>query len=246
MLIPQNLWATPEDDALLIAERWFDEQWREMAEDRIKRAFVAAYFQPLAGQGISILDEDRFMALVPATDIAPHMTRLIAQIATGYEAVLTPAQLAAFSEVLRADQGLTLSEMMSDNFQRKLTDALDEVRLSAPASDTDDPEVLALQELAVQLEAFEQAMSDGGAEAFGQGLVLGISPLFAIMRTAGDIGRMEVDLNNPVSIAALRANGVLRFSNPVQRQTLLRQVDRSDVAGGIRFIRPPSSAAGSE
>jgi len=72
----------------------------------------------------------------------------------------------------------------------------------------------------------------------------GVASIFILVSFGHEIGRLERDLDNPVVLAALRTDGVLKFANPVQRQTLLRQLstpnDSRDGAGTARFVKPPT------
>jgi hypothetical protein len=97
------------------------------------------------------------------------------------------------------------------------------------------------------LRADEEAMvedvfSEGYKEkyTFAQISGIGLEMLFAPAMYTAEIKGYEYEMNNPVTVAALTADGVFNFANPVQQQTLLRQISNSQSTGGIQFIQAPT------
>ena len=243
MLSGHATWATPQADARFIAERELDAFWTSKIEDALRSYFVAVYFKPISGRGIAIADEEAFRRLIPAEDIAPYLDDLVKRIAPTYLAVLSPEQLETMAAVLRVDKEATVAKILSDAEDRKFAVALEQARANQNKSQSDDPVVVQLEELAVQMEAFSLMIEDGGAELIGQSLGLGLAPLRAMDVYHRSIRKIEKPAQNPVTLAAIKTNGVLRFANPVQRQGLIRQLSTSEGTGNIRFIRPPAFKA---
>lgn len=236
----QAVLATPQSDASLIVERSQNLVWKETLRQTLKKSFVTVYFRPISGRGISIADQDRFIELVPDEDIAPYLDRLRSRAVEYYLSVYTTEQLAAIAIVLRADEDATMEEILSDAYNQRFALALEQARASAQSSGSDDPLVIGLEELIVQLNALSATLEGDGAEAIAQDFAQAIGHLFALMGYADEITRIEVEPTNPVTVAAIKTDGVLRFANPVQRQTLLRQLSGSETTGGVRFIKPPA------
>ena len=249
LLLLTSLWlsgqvalATPQADASFIAQRSQDPAWLNSVQKSLKSAFVTVYFRPISGQGIKIANSEKFIELIPDEDIAPYLDRLISRTAEIYLSVYTPEQLASIATVLRADEDATVEEIFSEEYQQRYAAALEQARSNAHSSGSDDPLVIGLEELTVQLNAVSAMLKGGGAERLGQDMALGIGSLFTVMGYSREITKIEREPNNPVTIAAIKADGVLRFANPVQRQTLLRQLSASKNTGGIRFIKPPATS----
>ena len=234
-------WATPQADARFIAERELDAFWTSKIEDALRSYFVAVYFKPISGRGVVIADEEAFRRLIPAEDIAPYLDDLVTRIAPTYLAVLNPEQLATMAAILRADKEATVAKILSNAEDRKFAVALEQARAKKNKSQSNDPTIAHLEELTVQMEAFSLMIEDGGAELIGQSLALGLAPLRAMDVYHRSIMKIEKPAQNPVTLAAIKTNGVLRFANPVQRQGLIRKLSKSEGTGNIRFIRPPVS-----
>ncbi|MEO9514413.1 MAG: hypothetical protein ABJH45_12315 [Paracoccaceae bacterium] len=65
--------------------------------------------------------------------------------------------------------------------------------------------------------------------------------VFAIIPLLEEIRQIERELNNPVTIAALKTDGVLKFSSFTHQQALLRQLSPSENTGNARFIKAPGA-----
>ena len=249
LLLLTSLWlsgqvalATPQADASFIAQRNQDPAWMKTVRQMLKESFVTVYFRPISGHGVKIANVDQFIELIPDEDIAPYVDRLMSRTVEIYLSVYTPEQLASIATVLRADEDATVEEIFSEEYQQRYAAALEQARSNAHSSGSDDPLVIGLEELTVQLNAVSAMLKGGGAERLGQDMALGIGSLFTVMGYSREITKIEREPNNPVTIAAIKADGVLRFANPVQRQTLLRQLSASKNTGGIRFIKPPATS----
>ena len=241
LLSGQATLATPQADASFIVHRSADQAWMKIVHRKLKEAFVTSYFMPISGFGIEIADMDQFVDLIPDEDIAPYVNRLMSKTVDLYLSTYTPEQLASIAAVMRADKDATIEEILSADYQRRHAVALEQARSNAQPSGSNDPLVMELEALTVQLSALTTALKGDGGEAIGQSMAVGLAPLFTLMGDTRVIEQMEQKPNNPVTIAALRADGILSFANPVQRKTLLRQFTASESTGGIQFKRPPAN-----
>lgn len=237
--------ATPRSDASYIAQRNLDAEAVGALRRYLKRSFVPVYFRPISGLGIKIVDHDGFADLIPDKDVEPFIHRFTSELRDNYISIYTPKQLVSLAALLRADEDASVQEIFSKEYRRKQAAALEQARARAKSSGSDEPLVLALEEFMVQLDAFISSFGENGAEEFAQDIALSIAPIFILARYGHEIARLERGLDNPVIIAVLKADGVLKFANPVQRQTLLRKLSTSEKADGIRFSRPPARTAGS-
>ncbi|MDF1668596.1 MAG: hypothetical protein P1U83_03195 [Roseovarius sp.] len=246
LLSGQGTLATPQGDANFIVQRNFDAAWMKIVHRKLKEAFVVVYFRPIAGLGVKIADEDKFIDIIPDEAIAPYVDRLMSKTAERYLSVYTPEQLASVVAVMRADTDATMEKILSEDYQRLHAAALEQARTNAQRSGSDDPLVIELEELTVQLNAFVTMLDGDGGEAIGQSIALGLDPLFLLMGYTREITQIEQKPDNPITIAALRADGILSFANFVQRQTLLQQFSTSDRTGGILFAKPPANSTQSD
>ncbi|KJZ19916.1 hypothetical protein [Loktanella sp. S4079] len=239
MLSGQAILATPLSDARYIAQRDLDHAALSTMQRLLKGQFVNVYLRPFSGLGIEVIDEDRFIDLIPDEDVAPFLDHYLAQSAENYLSIYTPEQLASMATLLRTNDDASMEEILSEEYRRELEIAVEKARTTAQPSGSDDPLVLGLEEMIVQLEAINVMLDGDGAEAIAQHFTASIAPLFMLMRYSREISQLERDFDNPVTIAVLNEHGILRFANPVQRQTLLRQLSASKDTGGIQFITPP-------
>lgn len=240
-LCAQGALATPQADANYIAQRSLNPTALKDLKRVLKEPFVAVYFRPLSELGIEIADMDRFVDLIPDEDIALVLERYMSRTAQKYLSTYTPEQLAALAALLRADPDTSMLEILSEVYQRKLTAALEQARTEAKPSGLDDPRVKELEELSVQLNAFNALLDDD--VTFFLAPDTAASSIAALLSLGGykrDVAQLHRKLNNPVTMTAIREDGILKFANPVQRQTLLRQFSVSDNTGGARFVKPPS------
>lgn len=235
--------ATPQADASFIVQRNSNPAWMKIVHRKLKEAFVTVYFKPISELGVEIAEIEQFIELIPNEDIAPYVDRLTSKTVEIYLSVYTPEQLASIAAVLRADENATMEEILSEEYQRRHAVALEQARTNAQPSGSDEPLLVGLEELTVQLNAVAATLEGDGGEAIVQSMALGIGSLITLMGYTREITQIEQNPDNPVTIAALRADGVLRFANPVQRQTLLRQFSDSERTGGIQFIKPPANDA---
>lgn len=237
--------ASPRDDARYLVVRELDPETQNFIRGILNNAFAAVYSRHYTDLGIEIIDDDRFIALIPNADIEPYVDRFLQQRIDNYLSVYSPEQIATFANVLRLDPNASLADLWSEDYQRQHVAALKEARLRVPVSGSTDPEIMALEELVVQLDAVSTIL-DENAEEMGQQLAVSIAPIFTLVRYGHEIQRLQREFDNPVTRAALKADGILRFANPVQRQTIMRQLFAQEERSGIQFIRPPVPSAGSD
>ena len=138
---------------------------------------------------------------------------------------------------MRTNEDATTDEVFNGELERKALIALEQARSTAQSSGSDDPIVIALEELIVQINGLALFAEDS-AERIGQEIGITVGSLFRVVAYGQEIAQIEFEANNPVTIAAIKTDGVLRFANPVQRQNLLRQLSPSEPSGGIQFVRP--------
>jgi len=231
--------ATPQADANYIAQRNLSPTVLIDLKRMLKEPFVPVYFRPLSELGIEIVDMDRFVDLIPDEDIAPVLDRYMSGTAKKYLSTYTPEQLAAMAALLRADPDTSMLEILSEVYQQKLTASLEQAGTEAKPSSLDDPQVRALQELSVQLNAVN---ADDDVTFFldPDTAASSIAALLLFGGYGREVAKLHREPNNPVTMAAIEEDGILRFANPVQRQTLLRQFSESENTGGARFVKPPS------
>lgn len=233
--------ATPKDDALYIVQRNLGAT--EVAKIRrlLKQSFVPVYFKPLSALGIKLGDGERFTDLIPDEDVEPFLEHFLLQNVEIFVSNYRPDQLAWMASLLRADEDSSLEEILSEKYQTKAIAALEQARAKATPSGAGDPLVIGLEELVLQLDAFNTMFDDVGIEEFSQDFAASMGSLFLLINYGHEIAEHKRELDNPVTIAVIEADGILKFSNRVQRQNLLRQLSASEHKGGIRFIKPPAS-----
>lgn len=235
----QTTLASPRDDARLIVQRSVNPEFIDFVEQKLKRQFVDVYFKPISGQGISINDIERFTDLIPDEDITPFVDRMLSQTVENLLSTYTPKQLASIATIMREDKDVTLNDILSEQYQQKYILALEQSRSTIERSGSDDPIVVGLEELIIQLDAMTESLNDDSGKALAQEFAIGVGQIFALVRFNQEIARIERELDNPVTVAALKADGILKFANPVQKQTILRKLSASESSGSIRFLRPP-------
>ena len=244
LLSGQAALASPRDDANYIAQRDMNQDNLKFVRRFLKSAFAAVYTKPFAELGIEVIDEDKVIELVPDGDIAPYIDRLLLQKTEYYMSIFTPEQLALLAEKLRVNKDASLQELLSEKYRQELETSLEQARGTAPSSGSADPNDLALQEGIAQIRAKAEVLADN-AELIGKSIGISIAPLLQLNAFGHEIARLHSELDNPVAIAALKMNGVLRFANPAQRQALLRQLSAPEETSGVRFLKPPPKKLGS-
>ncbi len=238
--------ATPREDALFIVQRSSSPAWDDRVDLMLREAFVATYFRPISGQSVEIADFDRFIELIPDQDIAPYVERMNSEMVEVVLSIYRPDQLVRYAAALRADENATLQDIFEAETQRRSAAELERARLNRQRSGSDDPNVIALEELVVELDATTALLQGETGENLAQSMAGSMKTLSMLMGFTREIRQIEQPPNNPVTIAALKADGILSFANPVQRQSLLRQFSTSENSGGsssILFVRPPTGAA---
>jgi hypothetical protein len=231
--------ATPESDARFIAQRQFGPDELDGVRRLVRSVFINIYFEPISGLSIELIDRDRFAALIPDEDVAPFVDRFLGYAFEAYLSVYSPEQLEAIATLLRANDDMTLEDVFSQNFLEQHIAALEQSRAIIPLSGSDDPQVNAEDEFAVQLIAATMLL-EAVVEDLVQQIALGARFLGVFMGFSSEINQFEREIDSPVVIDALKADGILEFANPVQRQDLLRQLTRSESTGGIQFIQAPT------
>lgn len=243
MFIGQSALATPRDDAMFIAKRDFGQGANNMGREIFEEAFVDVYYKPIKGLGIEIVDKDKFADLIPDEDVAPYIERLAAKYVDVYLKAFSPEQLELTVAIMRVDKQAMASNILSQNTKHRLVMALEQARANAQPSVSDDPLVAELEDLVQRLDILASALAENQAELLSQRLALAVSFLFLIMPLIDEISEIEKKRDNPITIAAIKANGILRFANFTQRQNLLHQLSEPEKTGGIRFIKPPANEA---
>jgi hypothetical protein len=238
---PFAAWATPQDDALFVAQREYEVSLKETIETALRSYFVPVYFRPLEGQGVKIADRSAFADLVPDDVIAPYRDHWLKQTSDQYLSILGPERISTIAEILRLDEEMTLNRLLKAEEDKRFATALADARAQTETTASDNPNQSAVEELTVQLRAFNAAMDDGGSEAFAESFAVGMASIIALGAYSRAIYKIEKPLNNPVTRAAIETRGVLSFANPVQRQALLREIAASEKAPGIRFRKPPKN-----
>lgn len=236
-------WATPQADARFIAQRELDAYYRSPVEDSLRTHLVAIYFKPISELGIVIEDEEAFRGLIPSEDLAPFIEDLEMRLSSAYLSLLSPEMIATIAAILRADEQATLAKIFADAGERNYAAALEQARAEQSESQSDDPDIARLEELVVQTKAFSAMMKDVGDDSVAKYLAFSLTPVGALDRYHRSISKIEKPLQNPVTLAAIRADGILKFANPVQRQNLIRQLSTNEETSGIRFIGPPAPRA---
>ena len=236
----QSALASPRDDAIYIAQRRTNPEQQAALEGFLRDALVDAYFRPLSGPGIEIADKERFMELIPDEDIAPYMEHYFSHTVQNYLSIYDSEQLAALAGLLHSFEDTPVDEILSRDFQDRLQAALETRAPTPPISETDAPADIAVKELVVQLDAFVTFMDVYGTERFAQDFSVSIGSLVFLTHYGQEIRRLRPARNNPVTLSAIQADGVLQFANRVQQQTLLTELQGSEDTGGIHFIKPPA------
>ena len=171
--------------------------------------------------------------LKPLLLVAPVLDRYMSRTAQEYLSTYAPEQLAALAALLRADPDTSMLEILSEVYQRKLTAELEQARTEENPSGLDDPRVIELEELSVRLNAFNALFDDDVTFFLAPDTAASsIAALLFFGVFGHEIAQLRRELNNPVTMAAIEEDGILRFANPVQRQTLLRQFSVSEDIGG--------------
>jgi hypothetical protein len=237
--------ATPQDDAKFIANRETSSSsaWMENIETLLKDAFVTIYYKPIPGDGIQIADSAKFADLIPDEDIEPYIARLISNRVEFYLAAFSPEQLEALAAILRSSDDLTALDVLSKDFDSRHGTALEHARANnVQQSGSNDPLVEELEELTIRLDAFSATLEENG-ESLGLIVASSIAPVFQLLREREKIVKLERPLDNPVTVAAIKSEDILKFANPVQQRILIRQLTSSEKTGGIQFMKSPSGNA---
>lgn len=246
LVFGQATLASPHDDARLIVQRSSNPESLEFFQRSLRKQFVDVYFHPIAGQGVRIADEERFMDLIPDEDVSPFIDRLLSETVENFVSTFSAEQLAAIAAVMRLDENATLQEILSEQYRQEYVAALSEARSGATPSGSDDPLVVGLEEVIIRLDAMTRALDANAGKALVQHMTMGVGFISALLKYNQEITQMNRELDNPVISAALKADGILSFSNPVQRQILLRERSVSEGKSGARFLKPPSASAKSD
>ena len=233
--------ATPEADAAYAARRFFKPAQLKVVEEKIKDALVTAYYRPLSELGIDLIDRERFFDLIPDDDVAHYIDRILELSAEKYLSIYTPEKLASVANRLRTDSELTTKDVLNEPMQQKYLIALEEARKQATTSGSEP------SELVLQLKAFTATYGDERFKGFNNIVVAYLAslnaPFMAPVRLSQDalnaIEGLEPDLDHPTILLVLREDGIFRFVNPVQQQTLIRQLEPKKSVGGITFQKPP-------
>ncbi|MFQ6546485.1 hypothetical protein AADZ90_000900 [Aestuariibius sp. 2305UL40-4] len=234
--------ATPPSDASYIVQRVYDSSALRDLRYELKKRFVDVYFEPISGFGAEITDHDRFVDIIPDEDVEPYLDRFLAQSAVNHFTTYGPEKIALIAAVLRADESISVGEIFSTEYRRKTSKALEEARARTRPSDSDDPQVIALEELVARLHAIDKLFDDDGVPELFRGSSAAFADIRTLIRYHREIKRLRRELNNPVTIRVVEADGILEFSSLVQRQSLLRQLSDSEDTGGIQFVRPPTTS----
>jgi hypothetical protein len=228
--------ASPRDDAVYIVQRDLTPEWLDRVRSTIGRAFVFVYSKPLLRLNIEVADEDQFLELIPDEDIAPFVERYRVGLVEAYLSVYTPEQLAVVAEFLRADEGAKAEDLFSEVYLQKHIDALQHARANAQTLSSDDPQVKELEEFIAHQNASMASLEDS-IDEIAQDTTVAFATLFTLMGYVMEINELEREFDHPVTVAALKTDGVFNYSNPVQRQTLIRELSSFESTSGIQFIQ---------
>ncbi|MEP6021472.1 MAG: hypothetical protein ABJ251_23615 [Paracoccaceae bacterium] len=127
-----------------------------------------------------------------------------------------------------------------NKLKMKQIDAL--VSIYSPEELAQIAQILRLDENATFTDIFSEDLKQrhDGTGRSSKHFAFGLSGL-TIIPLLEEIRQTERELNNPVTIAALETDGVLKFSSFTQRQALLRQLSSSENTGSARFIKAPGA-----
>ena len=123
-----------------------------------------------------------------------------------------------------------------NKLKAKQIDAL--VSIYSPEELAQIAQILRLDENATFADIFSEGHDGTGSPS--KHITFGLNVL-VIIPLLEEIKETERELNNPVTIAALKTDGVLEFSSFTLRQTLLRQLSSSENTGSARFIKAPGA-----
>lgn len=235
--------ATPQADANLIALRNLNPALVEDLQQRLKKWFVDVYFKPISGQGIEIADLDGFIDLIPDEDIAPYVDRLVENHAETLLSALPHDQLATIAAIMRTDQDATMQDIRSEQYLNEYIAALEQARSNTEPLKLNSLAEKEVEALILQMDVVATLLGGKTGDALVQDLSIGLGYVSMLLEVGHEIEQIEHVADNPVTIAAVKADGVLKFPNPVQRQILLRRLSGSNNADGIKFLKPPSRTA---
>jgi hypothetical protein len=237
----QTATATPEEDAAFIAQRHLQFEGSFKVENYIRSAFVKVYFRPLSETGVRIRDAEAFQSYIPDEEVQPYLEEYAAHFSKIYFMMFSPEKLAWIAAHLRADPNLSPSDVLDAEFRQKYEAAYEQSRAKMNPDASNDPNVQGILEATARLDAFTTFLEEeGAAEDFAKGLSAAVQTFSTLHSYHRDITKSHRSLNNPVTIAVLKADGVLQFSNPVQRNNLLRKLEGPTHVGGARFIKVPA------
>ena len=66
----QTAFATPQEDAAYIAERYFDGQLTDIARTSFKQAIAGGYEGELSARSFKIVNTERFLDMIPNSEVA--------------------------------------------------------------------------------------------------------------------------------------------------------------------------------
>lgn len=252
------------DDVSLIAEREFGIHVRSAAEQTLNDAFVEVYFRPLHDLGVTIADREKFAQLIPVSDRSPYIEDVLGRMIEAYSNGFSSGQLAELSAQMREDPTANLSDIFATQVptqagniaERIYEDAIEQVASDLKGERNANPAQEALVGLLAGAQAAPEMWTDDDflrawgetldSAQFAHAMVVDIGFEHLLEGFASEIRQIERPMTNPVTLAAIRTEGVLNFANRTQRQALLRQFDPAESGTGARFIRPPNDPELSE
>lgn len=234
--------ATPLSDAMFIAQRNVEKLSDTSIEKHLKEQLVQVHARPLLAEGIKINDAGRFAELIREEDIAPLKELYLSDIVERYVLTFTPEQLSVIASLMRENDTISFGQILSKDFAQQQAAALKQARASATPSGLDDPLILQAEQMVRKLNVLNELLQNERGGFMMEGIALAMSSAIGAMRVGREIDGLQRGIDHPVTIAALKADGVLGFANLVQRQSLLRKFAAPTRTGGVSFQRPPSKA----
>lgn len=232
--------ASPREDAQYLVQRSFDEASLVHADVSIRQALVKIYVRPLSGEGIHLASKDKFADILPDEIVQPYLTELTSDLVERHLKVYSQAELEFYSDLLRANEGKSYQEVFDEHFQRKFEAALEQSKSELEPPPTDDPVVVALYELTAGLSAMTDVLEVTGLH---QDMAIALGYVASLTGITQEISRIEIKIDDPIVILAVKSPGVLKFSNPTVQQDFLRRYDpkKSEANTGIQFVSPPKN-----
>ena len=206
--------ANSKNDAALFMSNFIDQRYWDDVHRRSELRKPRIYRRALLERNVTIADAERFQDMIPESAAAETVQRLKSHVAMFIIESYEPDHLSQIADFFRRPVGKKMLLIAKENNLFKKLHS--QTRFRGPIDQWRD--YLSLQERA----HFGAFASTPAGQAF-------VNQTWAVRRALHyEITEMarwpDPPLNRPYIVEILKVDGILRFPNPVTRQTLIREL----------------------